>query len=157
MHPKMYAQNLGSKAVVVMQNSMERWMSQGKMTPEKASSTLAADAAVVRFAIQGGISFAHAGGVAAQHLAMALQKAPTGYQVPNRRELTEWRLPKQLQDEYHNAEQQAPRSGAAAASGKTKSHTSLYKPMPMAVANQECACILSLFGTSAWMSQRVGP
>ena len=39
---------------------------------------------------------------------MALQKATTGYQVPNRRELTEWRLPKQLQDEYRNAEQQAP-------------------------------------------------
>ena len=34
--------------------------------------------------------------------------APAGYQVPTRHELTEWRLPKQLQDEYVNAEQQAP-------------------------------------------------
>jgi hypothetical protein len=100
---QMYAQNLGSKAVVVMQQSMATWMSKAKMTPQQASSSLAADAALLRFAIQGGMSFAHAGGVAAQHLATALQKAPAGYQVPNRHELTEWRLPKQLQDEYRNA------------------------------------------------------
>ena len=66
---QMYAQNLGSKAVVVMQQSMATWMSKAKMTPQQASSSLAADAAVLRFAIQGGISFAHAGGVVAQHLA----------------------------------------------------------------------------------------
>ena len=35
----MYAQNLGSKAVVVMQSSMSTWLSKGKMTKEQALST----------------------------------------------------------------------------------------------------------------------
>ena len=58
-----------------MQKGMSDWVKKGEMTPQKAASTLAADAAWLRFAIQGGISFRHAGGVAAQHLAMALQNA----------------------------------------------------------------------------------
>ena len=66
----MYAQNLGAKNFAMMQKGMSDWVKQGQMTQQKAATTLAADAAWLRFAIQGGISFRHAGGVAAQHLAM---------------------------------------------------------------------------------------
>ena len=50
---RMYANNVGAKMLASMSVSLMAWASKGKMKPEQAAATLAADAALLRFAIQG--------------------------------------------------------------------------------------------------------